>query len=57
MLCNWVSHESYQKKLLSDLNMLCENERSRVVSMEKALSKLYLFDLDNVPAKLCLDWL
>lgn len=48
MLCNWVSHESYQKKLLSDLNVLCENERSRVVSLEKALSKLYLLDLDNL---------
>lgn len=48
MLCNWVSHESYQKKLLSDLEMLFEYEKSRIVSMEKALSKLYLFDLDNL---------
>jgi hypothetical protein len=48
MLSNWVPHEFYQKKLLSDLNILCENERSRVVSLEKALSKLYLLDLDNL---------
>ncbi|TYQ12900.1 UNVERIFIED_CONTAM: hypothetical protein Cloal_3938 [Acetivibrio alkalicellulosi] len=48
MLCNWIPHESYQKKLLSDLNILCENERSRVVSLAKALSKLYLLDLDNL---------
>lgn len=48
MLCNWISHESYQKTLLRDLNVLFEYEKSRLVSMEKVLSKLYLLNLDNL---------
>lgn len=46
MLCNWNSHMDYQKKLLLDLILFSEIEKSRVVSLEKSLSKLYLFDLD-----------
>ena len=48
MLCNWNSHESYQKKLSLELLLFCEIERSRVVSMDKSLSKLYLLDLDSL---------
>jgi hypothetical protein len=48
MLCNWESHENYQKKLLLNLILFCEIEKSRVASMAKSLSKLYLFDLDNL---------
>ena len=48
MLCNWESHENYQKKLLLDLILFCEIEKSRVASMDKSLSKLYLLNLDNL---------
>ena len=48
MLCNWESHEDYQKKLLLNLRLFSEIEKSRVASMGKSLSKLYLFDLDNL---------
>lgn len=48
MLCNWESHENYQKKLLLNLILFCEIEKSRVASMAKSLSKLYLLDLDNL---------
>ena len=48
MLCNWESHVNYQKKLLLNLKLFCEIERSRVISMGNALSKLYLLDLDNL---------
>lgn len=46
MLCNWLSHEDFQKKLLLNLILFSEIEKSRVVSLEKSLSKLYLLDLD-----------
>jgi hypothetical protein len=48
MLCNWESHDAYQKKLLLNLILFSETEKSRVVSMNKALSKLYLLNLDNL---------
>lgn len=48
MLCNWKSHEDYQKKLLLNLMLFCETEKSRVESMGKSLSKLYQLDLDNL---------
>ena len=48
MLCNWELHENYQKKLLLKLKLFCETERSRVISMSNALSKLYILDLDNL---------
>ena len=48
MLCNWQSHEEYQKKLLLNLILFYETQEGRVVSMDKALSKLYLLDLDNL---------
>lgn len=48
MLCNWESHEFYQERLALSLILYCEIERSRVVSMDKSLSKLYLLDLDNL---------
>ena len=48
MLCNWESHENYQKKLLLNLILFCEIEKSRVVSMDKSLSKLYLLNLDTL---------
>lgn len=46
MLCHWKSHKNYQEKLLACLLLFYETERSRVVAMEKSLSKLYLLDLD-----------
>lgn len=48
MLCNWEHHENYQKKLLLNLILFCEIEKSRVVSLEKSLSKLYLLNLNNL---------
>jgi hypothetical protein len=48
MLCYWEQHEDYQKKLLLCLILYDITEKSRVVSMDKSLSKLYLLDLDNL---------
>jgi hypothetical protein len=48
MLCNWESHESYQEKLVLNLLLFHEIERSRVVELKKSLSKLYLLNLDNL---------
>jgi hypothetical protein len=48
MLCNWEPHEEYQKRLLLNLFLFSETEKSRVVSMDKPLSKLYLFNLDSL---------
>jgi hypothetical protein len=48
MLCYWEPHEDYQKKLLLCLILYDITEKSRVVSMDKSLSKLYLLDLDNL---------
>ena len=48
MLRNWESHKNYQKKLLLNLILFSEIEKSRLVSMDKSLSKLYLFNLDNL---------
>lgn len=48
MLCNWEPHEEYQKRLLLNLILFSETEKSMVVSMDKPLSKLYLFNLGNL---------
>lgn len=48
MLCNWESHKDYQKKLLLNLMLFLETEKSRVVSLDKSLSKLYLLNLDSL---------
>ncbi len=48
MLCNWKPHEDYQKKLLLSLILFSEIEKSRVVSLDKWISKLYLLALDNL---------
>ena len=48
MLRNWVTHEEYQKRFIEELALLPEKEKSRVVLMDKPLSKLYLFNLDNL---------
>ena len=48
MLCDWNSHESYQKKLTLELLLFYETERSKLVLMDKSLSKLYLLDLDDL---------
>jgi hypothetical protein len=48
MLCYWEPHEDYQKKFLLNLILFSEMEKSRVVSMDKPFSKLYLFNLDNL---------
>jgi hypothetical protein len=48
MLGNLEKHCDYQKKLLLNLIFFLEIQRSRVVSMSKSISKLYLLDLDNL---------
>jgi hypothetical protein len=48
MLRYWELHEDYQRKLLLNLKSLSLTEKSRVVSMDKSLSKLYLLNLDNL---------
>lgn len=48
MLRYWEPHEDYQKKFLLNLVLFSEMEKSRVVSMDKPFSKLYLFNLDNL---------
>ena len=48
MLCNWELHKDYQQKLLLNLILFYETEKSRVVSLDKSISKLYLLDLDNL---------
>jgi hypothetical protein len=48
MLCNWEPHEDYQKKLLLNLILFSQTEKSRIDSMDNALSKLYPLNLDNL---------
>lgn len=48
MLCNWEPHEDYQKRLLLNMILFSETEKSRIVSMDTALTKLYLLDLNNL---------
>lgn len=48
MLCNWELHKDYQQKLLLNLILFYQTEKSRVVSLDKSISKLYLLDLDNL---------
>jgi hypothetical protein len=48
MLRDWVTHEDYQKRFIEELASLSETEKSRLVSMDKPLSKLYLLNLDNL---------
>lgn len=48
MLCNWESHESYQKKLVRVMLYYYFIERSRIVELNQSLSKLFLLNLDNL---------
>lgn len=48
MLCNWESHEDFQKKFLLNMILFSETEKSRIISMDSALTKLYLLDLNNL---------
>jgi len=46
MLREWIWHADYQKVLLLKLIDHFFNQRSRVVLLDKAISKLYLLNLD-----------
>ena len=48
MLTEWKSHETYQQELFLDLLLFFQTERSRVISMNKSITKLYLLDLDSL---------
>lgn len=48
MLCNWQLHKDYQMSLKLKLIFYQKTQRSRLVSLDKSISKLYLLNLDNL---------
>jgi len=46
MLREWISHADYQEKLRLKMLFHWETQRSRVVALDKSISKLYLLNLD-----------
>ncbi|MDN5277605.1 MAG: hypothetical protein PWR01_1570 [Clostridiales bacterium] len=48
MLRNWQSHSDYQKQLIQRLSALAQKEKGRLIPLDKAISKLYLLNLDNL---------
>jgi len=48
MLRDWQLHVDYQDGLRQKLTIHLQMERSRVKSLDKAINKLYLLDLDNL---------
>jgi hypothetical protein len=48
MLRDWTPHSDYQDKLQLKMLLYCETQRSRLVALDKSISKLYLLNLDNL---------
>ena len=48
MLREWTPHIEYQEKLYLKMLFHYEIQRSRLVNMDKSISKLYLLNLDNL---------
>lgn len=48
MLGNWQLHKDYQESLKLKLLFHQEMQKSRLVSLDKSISKLYLLNLDNL---------
>ncbi|NMB97165.1 MAG: hypothetical protein GYA02_11245 [Clostridiaceae bacterium] len=48
MLRDWQSHRNYQESLRLKLLLYYEKQRSRLVGLDKSISKLYLLNLDNL---------
>ena len=48
MLGDWQLHKDYQESLKLKLLFHQEMQRSRLVSLDKSISKLYLLNLDNL---------
>jgi hypothetical protein len=48
MLCNWQLHKDYQENLKLKLFFYQKTQRSRLVSLDKSISKIYLLNLDNL---------
>jgi len=48
MLRNWQSHSDYQQHLIQRLSAYDQKEKSRLLEFDKAISKLYLLNLDNL---------
>ncbi|WP_094545899.1 hypothetical protein [Petroclostridium xylanilyticum] len=48
MLRDWTPHCNYQEKLRLKMLLYYETQRSRLVALDKSISKLYLLNLDNL---------
>jgi hypothetical protein len=48
MLRDWTPHCDYQEKLRLKMLLYYETQRSRLVALDKSISKLYLLNLDNL---------
>ncbi|OAA88835.1 hypothetical protein [Clostridium ljungdahlii] len=48
MLRNWISHLEYQEQLYLKMLLHYEMQKSRLVALDKSISKLYLLNLDNL---------
>ena len=48
MLGDWQLHKNYQKSLWAKLLLYQKTQRSRLVSLDKAIPKFYLLNLDNL---------
>lgn len=48
MLRDWTPHIEYQEKLYLKMLLHYEIQRSRLVALDKSISKLYLLNLDNL---------
>ena len=48
MLRDWQLHKDYQQSLKLKLLLHYETQRSRLVGLDKSISKLYLLNLDNL---------
>lgn len=48
MLRDWTSHADYQMKLRLKMLLYFETQRSRLLQLDKSISKIYLLNLDNL---------
>jgi len=48
MLRDWALHSYYQEKLRLKMLLYYETQRSRLLRLDKSISKIYLLNLDNL---------
>lgn len=48
MLRDWTHHSNYQAKLRLKMLLYYETQRSRLLRLDKSISKIYLLNLDNL---------